>query len=70
MWHHVQEQADSGFPATPGAAAQVEAAAAEAESQGADLAAVTPAPPAEPTPVNQVWHVQRPCGAEMHIWLP
>lgn len=51
----MQEQADSGFPATPGAAEQVEAAAAEAESQGADLAAVTPAPPAEPTPVNQVW---------------
>lgn len=32
----------------------MEAAEAEAESQGADLAEVTPAPPAELTPVNQV----------------
>ena len=48
------EQAEGAFPATPGAAAQVEAAEAEAESQGAELAEVTPAPSAEPTPVNQV----------------
>lgn len=42
------------FPATPGAAAQGEAAEAEAESQGAELSEMAPAPLAEPTPVNQV----------------
>ncbi len=48
------EQGEGAFLATPGAAAQVEAAEAEAGSQGTELAEVTPAPPAEPAPANQV----------------
>ena len=72
LWHHSQEQADSGFPATPGAAAQVEAAAAEAESQGADLAEVTPAPPAEPPPegVEPVMGKDEPSAADLQKARP
>ena len=59
-----EDKAGGAIPESPGAAAQVEAAQAEAESQGADLAEVTPAPPAEPTPVNQV------CAYPMHGAIP